>query len=75
MVSVRGYYDGNSYVATETVNPNPYKNQSVIITLLDEPKAERKPITLEQLDSFAIFSKNADNAQDYISNMRADRVF
>lgn len=73
MVSVRGYYDGNSYVATETVNP--YKNQSVIITLLDEPKTERKPVTLEQLDSFAILSKNADNAQDYISNMRADRVF
>ena len=73
MVSVRGYYDGNSYVATETVKP--YKNQSVIITLLDEQKTERKPVTLEQLDSFAIFSKNADKAQDYISNMRADRVF
>ena len=75
MVSVRGYYDGNSYVATETVNPNPYKNQSVIITLLDEPKIERKPVTLEQLESFAILSNNSDDAQNYISKMRTDRVF
>ena len=73
MVSVRGYYDGNAYIATESVNP--YKNQNVIITLLDEPKTERKTVTLEQLDSFAKYSTNADNAQDYISNMRADRVF
>lgn len=73
MVSVRGYYDGNSYVATETVNP--YKNQSVIITLLDEQKEERKDVTLEKLDSFAIYSENSDNAQDYINKMRADRVF
>ena len=73
MVSVRGYYDGNSYVATEAVKP--YKNQNVIITLLDEPKTERKTVTLDQLDSFAMYSKNADNAQKYISNMRDDRVF
>ena len=45
MVSVRGYYDGTTYVTTETANP--YKNQSVIITLLDEPQPVRKPVTLE----------------------------
>ncbi len=73
MVSVHGYYDGTSYIATEAVNP--YKNQSVIITLLDESKKERNPITLEKLESFAIVSKNADNAQNYISNMRKDRAF
>ena len=73
MVSVHGYYDGTSYIATEAVNP--YKNQSVIITLLDESKKERNPITLEKLESFAIVSKNADNAQNYISNMREDRAF
>lgn len=64
MVSVRGYYDGTTYVATETVNP--YKNQSVIITLLDEPQPVRKP---------SMLSDNADDAQNYISKMRADRVF
>ena len=73
MLSVRGYYDGTSYIATETVNP--YKNQSVIITLLDEPQPIRKPVTLEKLDSFAILSHNADDAHAYISNMRADRAF
>ena len=73
MVSVHGYYDGTSYIATEAANP--YKNQSVIITLLDESKKERNPITLEKLESFAIVSKNADNAQNYISNMRKDRAF
>ena len=73
MLSVRGYYDGTSYIATETVNP--YKNQSVIITLLDEPQPVRKPVTLEKLDSFAILSHNADDAHTYISNMRTDRAF
>lgn len=73
MVSVRGYYDGTAYVATETVNP--YKNQGVIITLLDEPQPARKPVTLEKLESFAMLSSNADDAQNYISKIRADRVF
>ena len=73
MVSVRGYYDGTTYIATEAANP--YKNQSVIITLLDESKKERNAITLEKLESFAIVSKNADNAQNYISKMREDRAF
>ena len=73
MISVRGYYDGTTYVATETVNP--YKNQGVIITLLDEPQPVRKPVTLEKLESFALVSNDADNAQNYISSMRADRVF
>lgn len=73
MVSVRGYYDGTTYVTTETANP--YKNQSVIITLLDEPQTVRKPVTLEKLESFAMLSNNADDAQNYISKMRADRVF
>lgn len=73
MVSIRGYYDGNSYVATEAAQP--YKNQNVIITLLDEQRTERTPVTLAQLDSFAVFSKNADSAQDYISSLRTDRVF
>ena len=73
MVSVRGYYDGTNYVATEAVNP--HKNQSVIITLLDEPQTERKSVSLEKLESFAILSSNADDAQNYISEMRADRVF
>jgi len=67
------YYDGNSYVATE--NANPYKNQSVIITLLDEQKEGRRPVTLEELDSFAIHYGNSDNAQDYINKMRTDRAF
>lgn len=70
IVSVHGYYDGTAYVATETVNP--YKNQGVIITLLDEPQPVRKPVTLEKLESFA---SNAADAQNYISKMRADRVF
>jgi len=73
MISVHGYYDGTTYITTETVNP--YKNQGVIITLLDEPQFIRKPITLEKLESFAILSNNADDAQNYISKMRTDRVF
>lgn len=73
MISVHGYYDGTTYITTETVNP--YKNQGVIITLLDEPQSMRKPITLEKLESFAILSNNADDAQNYISKMRTDRVF
>ncbi|MCR5612312.1 hypothetical protein [Treponema sp.] len=73
MVSVHGYYDGTTYVATETVNP--YKNQSVIITLLDEPQPTKKTITLEKLESFAIPSNNADDAQNRISKIRVDRVF
>lgn len=73
MVSVRGYYDGTNYVATEAVNP--YKNQSVIITLLDEPQPERKTVSLEKLESFAILSNNADDAQNYINKMRAERAF
>ncbi len=73
MLSVRGYYDGTNYVTTETVTP--YKNQNVIITLLDEPQPKRKPVTLEKLESFALVSNDADNAQNYISSMRADRVF
>ena len=73
MLSVRGYYDGTNYVTTETVNP--YKNQNVIITLLDEPQPERNPVTLEKLESFALVSNNADDAQNYINSLRADRVF
>ena len=73
MISVHGYYDGTTYITTETVNP--YKNQGVIITLLDEPQSIRKPITLEKLESFAILSNNADDAQNYIGKMRTDRVF
>ena len=73
MVSVRGYYDGTNYVTTETVTP--YKNQGVIITLLDEPQSVRKPVTLEKLESFAMLSSNADEAQNYISKIRADRIF
>ena len=73
MVSVHGYYDGTAYVATETVNP--YKNQGVIITLLDEPQPVRKPVTLEKFESFAMLSSNADDAQNYINKVRADRVF
>ena len=73
MISVKGYYDGDKYVTTETVYP--HKNQSVIITLLDEEKLEHKPVTLEQLDTFVNPSKNSDNAQDYISSLRSDRVF
>ncbi|MCR5081706.1 MAG: hypothetical protein K6B17_10215 [Treponema sp.] len=72
MVSVHGYYDGANYITTETVNP--YKNQSVIITLLDEPHSVRKSITLEKLESFAIHATNADDAQDFVSKMRDDRV-
>ena len=60
-----------NYVTTETANP--YKNQSVIITLLDEPQPVRKPVTLEKLESFAMLSNNADDAQNYISKMRAEK--
>ena len=73
MISVRGYFDGTTYVATETVNP--YKNQSVIITLLDEPQPVRKSVTLEKLESFAILSNNSDDSQNYINKMREDRAF
>ena len=37
--------------------------------------ASRKPVTLEKLESFAMLSDNADDAQNYISKMSADRVF
>ncbi|MBP5158306.1 MAG: hypothetical protein ILP18_10610 [Treponema sp.] len=73
MLSVRGYYDGTAYVATESARP--YKNQCVIITLLDETQTERKAISLEKLESFASFSDGADDAQDYVSKMREDRGF
>lgn len=39
------------------------------------PQPVRKPVTLEKLESFAMLSDNADDAQNYISKMRTDRVF
>mgnify|MGYP007056196681 CR=1 FL=1 len=73
MLSVRGYYDGTAYVATESAQP--YKNQCVIITLLDETQADRKAVSMEKLESFASFSDGADAAQDYVNEMREDRGF
>ncbi|MCR4938855.1 MAG: hypothetical protein K5930_01940 [Treponemataceae bacterium] len=35
----------------------------------------KTPVTMEKLESFAIVSGNADNAQNYVNKMRADRAF
>ena len=71
MISVKGYYDGTSYVAVEDVNP--YKNQNVIITLLDEPLAKTEKISMEKLESFASASERIEDAQTLVKKMREDR--
>jgi hypothetical protein len=76
MVSIKGYYDGTSYVAVENIDVKP--NQQVIITLLDEPVVNRPKITREQLLSFAgkggLCVPNGIDPQEYIHTMREDRV-
>lgn len=41
---------------------------------LEDPQIQNK-ITMDKLESFAVVSDNADNAQNYVNKMRADRVF
>ncbi len=65
MMSVRGYYNGSSYVATEKAAIE--KDQDVIITILDSPvkKRERKAVSSEKIDSLLSLLQGVEqSAQD-----------
>lgn len=77
MLSIRGYYNGSTYVALEPVKVKP--NQKVIITILDEEKPQKEKISLEKLRSFVGSAGQSCpegmDAQEYVSRLREDRGF
>lgn len=77
MKSINGYYNGSSYIATETVLARP--NQKVIITFLDDVPEKKVKISMQQLESYCSDKTSSVpagmDAQEYISKMRQDREF
>ena len=78
MLAVKGYFDGNAYIADEAVAVRP--NQRVIITILDENQQnmpQSKAEAIAELKSLCHPGKHVwtENPAAYIRRMRDEERF